>query len=100
MRLIDPAPEGKNKDLDDKMGKVLIDLAEYRNKLIENEEDLEDVADIFLELDTLLLEQQGKQIFDRHKGLELLMILYRKQKSLRPFVVKSCDFAMNKCTSL
>ena len=82
------------------MGKIMVDIAEYRTKSINNEEEYEEAADFFLELNSLLLEPQGKQIFENHKGLELMIILYRKQKNLRSFIVKTIDFALNQKISL
>ena len=77
------------------MGKSLVDIAEYRTKPIENEEEYEEAADLFLELNSLLLEEEGKLVFEKHKGLELMMIIYKKQKNLRSFVIKTLDYAMS-----
>ena len=72
--------------MDDQISKVLYELAQYRyfhsfqfirTNIIYNEEDLEEAADKFVELNSLLLQDEGKKIFEMHKGLELLMILYK-----------------------
>ncbi|CAI2370204.1 unnamed protein product [Moneuplotes crassus] len=97
-RLIDPVPE--TKELDMKMGRILMQIAEYRTKPIESETEYEEAADLFLELNTILLEPEGKQIFELHKGLELMMILYRKQRNLRSFIIKSLNFALEQRAKL
>jgi hypothetical protein len=83
------------KELDEEIGRVLIDLAEYRTRKIDDEEELENAGDLFLSLNTILLEPQAKKVFADHKGVDLMIILYKKQKALRSFIIKVLDFAMS-----
>lgn len=98
--MIDQPSKEELKELDNEIGKVLISLASFRTKSVDNEEELEDAGEIFLDLNTQLLLPQGKELFESHKGLELLMILYRKQKNFRSFIVKTLDFALSQKLSL
>lgn len=60
-------------ELEPQIWKLLVQLAEYRTKTIDTEEDIEDAADIFLELNALLLEKASKKVMEVHKGIELIV---------------------------
>lgn len=79
------------------IGSALYELAKYRGQIVDNEEDLEQAAERFLTANELLLQEGAKHAFLQHKGLELMMILYKQkgQGNLRSFVVKTLDFAMS-----